>query len=468
MGKPELELLSHVSGVSIYRDSFRIMPYGETGNDWLQLDRRRVQAPADVLGNDRIIGFVEISQETNRNLRDKTNREGLIEEGKIDEANAKMQEVEALDTQYEDACKAQANMNALKDRAVVTDIAAKSVKVDGPVVDKLDQVPVVDEKKEYLNAFAKYLMGRQLSDPEKVVFEKVNADFRNTTQTAATHTVLIPETVRDGIWQEAGEMIPILNHAAMTFIPGDVTIIKETTSGDDADWSDVTIEVAEDDIGIGELYLTGCELAKTIPISWKLKKMAVDKFLAYITTKIAEKMGAALAKGIVSGLGKPGAGDVFKAQARGITTALEAETLTPQVITYAAADGVSYDDLAGAMGKIKSKYKTGAAIYAKSVTVWGQLALIKDADGKPMFIPDVTLGGVGRMFGLPVKEDDSVDENEILIGNVSKGYAINVNENMTIYTEDHIKARKTDYMGYSIVDGDVLTTKAFALIKPAA
>lgn len=117
------------------------------------------------------------------------------------------------------------------------------------------------------------------------------------------------------------------------------------------------------------------------------------------------------------------------------------------------------------MGLIKSTYKTGASIYAKSSVIWGVLALLKDNQGRPLFIPDVTAGGVGRIFGLPVKEEDSIPDGDILIGNVARGYAMNVNENMTIYTEDHVKARYTDYMSYAIVDGDVLTTKAFVYIE---
>jgi len=80
MDKEKVELLEALSGVSIYRDGFRVWPYGERGNDWLYLDQRRVQNPGVVLGNDRIIGYVEISQLTNPYLRDKTNREGLIED----------------------------------------------------------------------------------------------------------------------------------------------------------------------------------------------------------------------------------------------------------------------------------------------------------------------------------------------------------------------------------------------------
>ncbi|NTW06146.1 MAG: phage major capsid protein [Peptococcaceae bacterium] len=392
----------------------------------------------------------------------------LIEEEKIEDAEAKMKEVEVLDAQFEQACKAQANMNALKERAVVSNIAAKSVNIDGFVVDKLESAPMVDEKKAYLNAFSKYLLGRQLEESEKAVFDKVNKEFKNTVQTASTHTVLIPETVRDGIWQEAGEMYPLLKDVSMTFVPGDLTIMKETDSGDDATWYDEESQVQDGDFGLGELNLTGCELAKAIPISWKLKKMSVETFLPYITSKIAEKMGSALAKAIVAGVGKPGIGDEFKPQPKGIVTAIEVEVNTPQVVEYAAVNGITYDDLADAMGKIKSAYKSGSSIYAKSTTIWGQLAKIKDGEEKPLFIPDVTKGGVGLMFGLPVKEDDSVGENEVLIGNIAKGYVINVNENMTIYTQDHVKARYTDYMGYALIDGDVMSTKAFALIKQEA
>jgi len=300
----------------------------------------------------------------------------------------------------------------------------------------------------------------------------VNKDVRNALQTTSTHPVLIPETVRSQIWKEAGELYPILGDTRMTFVPGDLTILKETNSGNDAEWYDEDTEVADGDFGMGELNLTGCELAKSIPISWKLRKMSIDAFIPYITSLLAEKMGAALAKAIVSGLGKPGAGDIFKPQPRGIITAIDAEAGTPQIVTYdptaATPDPLTYDKIAQAMGKIKSTYKNGAAIYAKSTVVWDVLAKIKDGDGRPMFVPDVTAGGVGRIFGLPVKEEDSIPDGDILIGNVARGYAINVNEDMTIYTQDYVKARKTDYMSYSLVDGDVLTTKAFAYIENIA
>ncbi|MCA2003651.1 MAG: ATP-binding protein [Candidatus Nitrosotenuis sp.] len=71
--------LSNLAGMSIYRDGFRILPYGDFGDDWLGLDLRRTNQPGEKYGNNQIIGQVEITQEKNRCLTDKTNREGLQE-----------------------------------------------------------------------------------------------------------------------------------------------------------------------------------------------------------------------------------------------------------------------------------------------------------------------------------------------------------------------------------------------------
>jgi signal transduction histidine kinase len=66
------------SGVSVYRDGFRVWPYGEPSDDWLRLDQRRVNNPVVRLSNNQVVGFVEITSDRNPELRDQTNREGLI------------------------------------------------------------------------------------------------------------------------------------------------------------------------------------------------------------------------------------------------------------------------------------------------------------------------------------------------------------------------------------------------------
>ena len=65
------------SGISVYRDGYRVYPYGEPNDDWLRLDQRRVNNPVVRLSNNQVAGFVEINRDSNPELLDKTNREGL-------------------------------------------------------------------------------------------------------------------------------------------------------------------------------------------------------------------------------------------------------------------------------------------------------------------------------------------------------------------------------------------------------
>lgn len=68
--------------IYLYRDGVRVLPYGDPEDDWLQLDIiRGTQGASRVLSNDQTVGFVYISQQDNPNLQDKTNREGLLEDG---------------------------------------------------------------------------------------------------------------------------------------------------------------------------------------------------------------------------------------------------------------------------------------------------------------------------------------------------------------------------------------------------
>lgn len=69
--------------VYLYRDGVRVLPYGDSDDDWLQIDTLRgVTRAAEFLSNDQVVGCIYITNEKNKNLKDKTNREGLIDDGK--------------------------------------------------------------------------------------------------------------------------------------------------------------------------------------------------------------------------------------------------------------------------------------------------------------------------------------------------------------------------------------------------
>ncbi|WEG12603.1 sensor histidine kinase [Pullulanibacillus sp. KACC 23026] len=75
-------------GIKMYRDNFRIRPYGEpkTSNyDWLLLSNRKAKSPAAIASNgqwrvnsDQMLGSIYISR-TNISMPDQANREGIVE-----------------------------------------------------------------------------------------------------------------------------------------------------------------------------------------------------------------------------------------------------------------------------------------------------------------------------------------------------------------------------------------------------
>ncbi len=86
--KERKELTDKFSGIKIYRDKFKVRPYGEQGDgmyDWLDLGIRTQKSPAGVKHPDgrwrvftyQLIGYIEIGRNQNPKLLDMANREGL-------------------------------------------------------------------------------------------------------------------------------------------------------------------------------------------------------------------------------------------------------------------------------------------------------------------------------------------------------------------------------------------------------
>ena len=79
--------LKKFGGVRIFRDDFRVRPYGENGNDWLGLVSRQAQSPGGAgqkmggyrIRPNQIAGVVSISRLHNIAFEDKSSREGIQE-----------------------------------------------------------------------------------------------------------------------------------------------------------------------------------------------------------------------------------------------------------------------------------------------------------------------------------------------------------------------------------------------------
>lgn len=68
--------------VFVLRDGVRVYPYGEKGIDWLNLDKlRSTYRAGQFISYNDLTGFIYISQEKNPELKDASNRQGVVNHG---------------------------------------------------------------------------------------------------------------------------------------------------------------------------------------------------------------------------------------------------------------------------------------------------------------------------------------------------------------------------------------------------
>ena len=123
-------------GIRIYRDNFRVKPYGEpTGQgDWLNLSYYRQQHPTSRgkrgwrVGYNQVFGAVFIERERNTGLLDQTNREGLVEGPAYDDlvlfTRGAIDWFEEKDYQYVRATQKATKVEQAKEQARTSSMAA--------------------------------------------------------------------------------------------------------------------------------------------------------------------------------------------------------------------------------------------------------------------------------------------------------------------------------------------------------
>ena len=384
-----------------------------------------------------------------------------IDKGKSEDANKAMKSVKDLDAKWDQQTKDQANLAALDDHAPITlaQVApANDIVGVGKSLENTKLNTVAKTKPTYDKVWAKTLLGHTLNTAEQAVFDKENARLNGAPfshQTGNTPT-LIPNTVAAGIWKIAEEQYPAFADAKKFNVSGTLTINKHDgiVSGD-AQWVDENTQADDEQNKFSQLVLKGYELNKVATVSWKMKSMSEEDFISFLTQELGDRLGVALGVAIHQGDGKN--------SPLGIETALKAEKGTPQVATY--KDQIAYKDITSTMAKIHSSFCwQGSSFMQIAKPFWNQLANIVDGQGRPLFIASPINGGVGSILGLVVKPDAGVNDGDVLIADVADTVVVNINQALTVATEDHVKGRSTDYGAYAIADAGLLTTKGAALL----
>jgi signal transduction histidine kinase len=84
-GIPKMELNSIIKylkengGIKLYRNGFRVVKYGDKGNDWLEINRNTKIGAGVPYNNERVLGFVQLTDSKGSIFEESAGREGLIE-----------------------------------------------------------------------------------------------------------------------------------------------------------------------------------------------------------------------------------------------------------------------------------------------------------------------------------------------------------------------------------------------------
>lgn len=373
----------------------------------------------------------------------------LLDEGKAAEANV------ALDKLMKENPESKAIFEEPKMDSVENKSLENKTTEEVANLTKIEEVKDLTEPK-YEEVFAKIMLDRDLNASDKQVFEKVNNAAY--THEVKTQGILIPETTVAGIMEMVSEQYPFYGSIRKLNVAGILKFRKHTgiTQGDASFVAEGTAVEDEKNTFV-EIQLNGFELAKLVRVSFKLDAMSIQEFLPFIQKEIADRIGVTLGTKVFTGTGT--------GEPKGLITELKAEDSTPQIVKYTEGTVPTYENLTQLMTKVHPTYVSGAKIYANNNTIWLKLANIVDGENRPVFIPDATSGGVGRLFGYTVAMDGGLSDGQILFANGEAGMVQNTNEALSIQSQKDLTSRETIYLGYMITDWAVLDNKAFGLLE---
>lgn len=395
-------------------------------------------------------------------LLDEANQ--LISDGKIEEANAKMKDIETLDNKFEEACKAQANLNAMKDKTKVTDIQNKGAGVEGKVVDKLENGTIADsvdmfDSIEYRKAFMQNVLK---GTPIPAKFMNVDAN----TATTDVGTV-IPTTVMEKIIEKIEATGMILPLVTRTAYKGGLAIPTSTvkpvatwvTEGSTSDRQKKTT---------GSITFTYFKLRCAISVSLETDTMALPVFESTFISNATEAMVKALEQAIISGDGTT--------QPKGILT----ETVvTGQNVDLTEGTAPTYADLVVAEAALPLAYESNAVWFMTKKTFMTFIGMV-DSQKQP--IARVNYGINGRpertLLGRQVILNDymssyasSVTADTIVAFLFNpKDYVLNTNYQMTIKKYEDNDTDDQVTKAIMLVDGKVVDKNSLVTmtIKNAA
>lgn len=376
--------------------------------------------------------------------------EQMINECKIEEGNAKLEDVKELDEDFEAFAQTKANLAALsgaQPQVNLENLMGNS-SVQGAVIAATDNNnPGQDmyDSLEYRNAFMNNVInGAPI--PEK---------FKNSNENTKTSDVatVIPTTTMNKIIEKLETVGRIYAKVTKTAFKGGLAIPNSTVKPV-ASWVAEGKGSDKQKKTTGKITFNYYKLRCAISMSIETQTMALSAFEAKFVENVTTAMIKAIEQGIFTGTGATGN------QMTGFLT----ETITDdKKVTIAKTGKITYKDLCAAEAALPEEYENGAEWYMRKATFFNQIAAMTDSNGQPVARVNVGINGkpVYNILGRPVNFTqympayaDTVEADTIVacIYDMS-AYVINTNLAMTVKRYEDNETDDQVTKAIMIVDG---------------
>lgn len=311
---------------------------------------------------------------------------------------------------------------------------------------------------EYRSAFYKTLLGQKLNTFETAAFTRAmteqRADAYSTTSEVAA---VIPTQTLNEVISKARTMGGLLSVCRSFNIPAKIRIPVGTPTAKAA-WNTEGMPVESGEPSVAYVDFGAYEIIKVFSISAAVKRMSVSAFEAYLAEELASCVMACLADAVVNGTGTE--------QGMGILNGVT-WTANTNHLTFPKA-GMGYADVVKVVGKMKRGYSNGAKWAMNNSTLYSLFYGIMDANGRPLFINDPKVDGIGKILGFDVVVDDNLADEVVLFGNFQyMGFNLPEGIMVEASSQSSFKSGRIDYRATAIADCKPIVTEAFIKLTRA-
>lgn len=315
---------------------------------------------------------------------------------------------------------------------------------------------------EYRTAFFKNLLGQELTQVEKAVFNKAMAEKRaDAFNTLSSSAAVIPTQTLNEVIKKARTMGGLIGEVRAFAMPANI-VVPVATPAAKAAWHVEGAKVDSEALTTVGITFGAYEILKVFSISAATRTMSIAAFESYITDELAACVMETIGYALVNGSGT--------AQGTGLETGITWATsgTSKNHVQVAANASITYAKVVETVALLKRGYSQGAKWAMNNATLYNVFYGMLDGANRPIFIADPKDESIGKILGFPVVIDDNIADNVAYLGNF-KYMAYNLPGGVAIESsrESSFKYGLVDYRALAVADCKPIVPEAFVKLSKA-